>query len=292
MALLVATPAASQHPLPQLGMPLFERVDGSDAIVLGRVTALEPGRMRVERVEALAGETQAVFEVKRSPRQPGPHQEGDLAVLFLRGARSPYLATDADRDPVRLADPAATRRFAEATRALIEARQDPARLLDLHLRWLGSSDDTLRELASLTFLLADPPFGALPAQAARDLARAASEPDRPLAERQASALAAARSDAGLEVLLAWIPGAGPASDPLIVRRTLYQAAARTIPGTEAALGRALDHPDPEIRRSALELAARRPGPGIPRERIAEIADHDPDPQIRRRAQRTLERLER
>jgi hypothetical protein len=290
LAVLAALPAESQHPLPQLHKPLSARVSLSDAIALGRVTRIDPGRLHVQRVEPLLGEMPETFEVKRSPRGAGLYEVGDLAVLFLRGARSPYVHADEARERIRLDDPDATRRFAAAVTALVDARGNQLDLLALHVAWLGSPDDELRRLAVITFLLADPPFGPLPPSTSLELARAAADPGKGIEERRASAMVALTREEGLAELVAQVPGSDRAADAGITEHVLRVATQRRSPGGAEAFRRALSHPDPEIRRVGLRVMGERGPFVIPREALARIAESDADAETRRQAERTLQKL--
>jgi len=287
LAMLAALPAESQHPLPQLHKPLSARVSISDAIALGRVTSIDPGRLHVQRIEPLLGELPETFEVKRSPGGDALYEAGDLAVLFLRGARTPYVHADEARERIRFEDSAATRRFAAAVQALVNAEDNQVDLLALHVAWLGSPDDQLRRLATNAFLLAEPPFGPLPPFTARELARAAADPGKAIEERRASALAASTREEGMAELIAQIPGSERTADAGITETVLRMAAQRRSPGRAEALGRTLSHPDPEIRRAGLRVLGRRGLFVIPREALAHIAESDPDPETRRQAERAL-----
>lgn len=290
LTLLVALPAEGQHPLPRLRKPLSERVALSDAVVLGRVTDVAPGRLHVQRVEPLLGEVPEAFEVKRSPRGTGLYEVGDLAVLFLRGARTPYVHVDEARERIQFENPEAARRFAAAVEALVNAGDDRVPLLALHRAWLASPDDQLRRLAVNAFMLAEPPFGLLAPSTARELARTAADPDRTLEERQASAMVALTREEGLAELVSQVPGPARAADAGITERVLRRAIQRRAQGTADALRRTLVHPDPEIRRVGLRLAATRGSLTVSREVVARIAESDPDSETRRQAERTLQKL--
>jgi hypothetical protein len=290
LAMLMAPPAKGQHPLPQLHKPLSERVALSDAVALGSVTKIDPGRLHVQRVEPLLGEVPETFEVKRSPRGPERYEVGDLDVFFLRGSRSPYVLAEEARERLRFVDPAAVRRFAAAVGALVDAGGDRSTLLALHVAWLGSPDDPLRRLAINAFLLPEPPFGPLPPATARELARAAGDPDRELEERRASTIVALTHAEGLAELVGQVPGPARAADAGITERVLRVAAVQHPQGAAAALRRTLAHPDPEIRRVGLRVLGRWSPLAVPRETVARIAESDPDAETRHEAERTLQKL--
>jgi len=74
----------------------------------------------------------------------------------------------------------------------------------------------------------------------------------------------------------------------VVQAALRGALAWGAPGLDAALARALAHPQAAVRRSALRIhpALARAGPAL-RERATWLATHDPDPDVRREAERAL-----
>ena len=290
---LAAGEATSQHPVLPLPRPLDARVELSDVITLGEVTAVAPDRLRVRRPgPALLGTAPEEFEVKISSGERGLYEVGDLETFFLRGARSPYVHADEIRERIRPEEPGATRRLAAALVDFVAAREDPERMLALHLEWLAAPDAVLQQLAVRAFLLGKPPFGPLPPERARELARAAMDPERPLPERRAVALVATTREAGLEALLAAVPGAPPASDAAITERALHSGSAERAPGTQDAIRRTLAHPDPELRLVGLRIVERRGAPGATREAVAKLAEDDPDPETRQLARRALERLNR
>jgi hypothetical protein len=248
--------------------------------------------LHVQRVEPLLGEMPESFEVKRSSSGAGSDEVGDLAVLFLRGARTPYVHADEARERIRFDDPDAARRFAAAVEALVDAGDDRVSLLALHVAWLASPDDPLRRLAVNAFLLAEPPFGPLPASTSRDLAKAAADPDRGLEERRASAMVALTREEGLAELVARVPGSDRAADAGITEQVLRVAARKRSQGGADALHRTLTHPDPEIRRAGLRVMGRRSQFVVPQELLARMAENDPDAEVRRQAEFTLQKLNR
>jgi hypothetical protein len=292
LAALAAGEAAGQHPLLPRSRTLLERVALSDAIALAEVTAVDPDRLHLRRVDPLLGELPDVFEVKSSSRDLGRYEVGDLAILFLRGARTPYVHADEARERIHPADPEAARRVAGALEALIAVRGDDDRLLALHLAWLASPDENLQRLAVNAFLLPEPLFAPLSPEQARELARIATDPDRGIAERRASALVASTRAAGLDSLVAAVPGTPAGADAVVTEQALSLAALRRAPGTADALRRTLAHPSPEIRRVGLTIAERQGSFAAAREMVARMAEGDPDVETRRRAQRALKRLDR
>jgi len=286
LAIAVAVPAAAQHPLPPRDRSLAERLALSDAVAVGRVLFVEPGRLHLEDARALHGEVPAELTVKRSPLAPPPYEEGDLAVFFLRGARPPYVLVDAPREMIRPADEAAARELAKAVGDLVAAGADASRILALHASWLEGSDDALRELAAAG--LPEP----LPADFARERARVAMDETRPRGVRSASAGVAARDADALALLVAWIPGESSDADAAIADLVLRRAASLRASKTEEAVLRALASPNAAVRRAGVRGAAglRDSAGERLRQEIARLAEGDPDPELRIEAQRASRRL--
>jgi hypothetical protein len=282
--------AWAQHPVPAREKTLLERIAAAEAIALARVLRVEPGRLHLGGSRTLAGELPDTFQVKRAPLRPPPHQAGDLGVFFLRGARSPYVFAAGSGPILELEDDAAARRLAAAVEALIAAGRGHERLLALHLEWLQSSDETLRRLALVALLDPQPPLGPLPDGFGVARARIALDGQRPLLERRASARLAVADAGGLAELVSRTPG--PAADAEIVATALLSGAARRVPGTGAAILRALGAADEEIRIAALRAAGLLRGGAAPelREAVSRLAEDEPNGSLRREAERTLRRL--
>jgi hypothetical protein len=289
LVLAVAGAASAQHPLPPRDHTLAERVALADAVALARVGWVEPGRLHLEDARALHGEVPGEFEVKRSPLAPPPFEEGDLAVFFLRGARSPYVLADAPREMIRPADDASARELAKAVGDLLAAGDDRARILALHAAWLEGPDDALRELAVGAL---DDPRETLPAGFARERAHVALDAARPVAARQACATVAARDPEALGLLLAWIPGASSDADARVTEVALRRAVVeRTAKVGEASL-RALGSPNPAIRRAGILAASglRDHAGEALRAGVAALAQREADPEVRTEAERAVRRL--
>ncbi|MEN8184080.1 MAG: hypothetical protein ABFS46_16255, partial [Myxococcota bacterium] len=230
--------------------------------------------------------------VKRSPLRPPPYQAGDLAVLFLRGARPPYVLADAPREMLRSPDPEAAARLAQAVTALVSAADDHDQLLALHLGWLGGSDADLRNQAVLAFRDPKAPFAPLGPDFARALAREALDPARSPAARRGFAAVAVSLPAGVDALLPRMPGEAPLADAEITRRVLQVGILMGHPGSTEALVRALGHEDPAIREAGLKETrqAQAATSAELRDALATLAASDPDPGIRREAASRLESL--
>jgi hypothetical protein len=154
LAALVGVAAASgnasaqaPHPIPPLARPLHERAAEADAIVFARVVRVEPGRLRMETELTLRGAPDRTFEIKRSPLRPPALAPGDRALLFLRGARSPFVLAGEAHEVLRL--PPATDAAELATRfpALLSAGDDPVALRSAYESWAESQSPLLRALA-------------------------------------------------------------------------------------------------------------------------------------------------
>lgn len=246
----IASSASAQHPLPPRDRTLAERVALSDAVALARVALVEPGRLHLEAARALRGEVPGEFQVKRSPLDPPPYQEGDLAVFFLRGARPPFVLADEPREMIRPASEVEARRLAQAVEEVVGAGGDAERILALHVDWLEGPDAALRDLASAA--LVEP----LPTGFAQQRARVAMDRGRSLEARRASATVAVRDTKALELLLAWIPGGASEADAAVAEVVLRRAAALRAAGTQDALERALASPQPGLRTQAERLKQR------------------------------------
>jgi hypothetical protein len=281
------------HPLPARGPSLQERIVEADAIAVTRVRSVEPDRLEVERVRAIIGELPRSFQVKRSPLRPPPLEAGDRALLLLRGARSPFVLAGEPRETIRLEDDSDARTWTRAVETLVAAGDDPKRLLALHLEWLDGPDERLRSLAVVAFLDPRSRFGQIPRELSQARARIAADPSRPLPVRRTSASIAVLHAAGASELLAHLPLAEGAADPLIVELALRAAAANDLPGAEQAFLRTLRHPDPTIRRRGLQAASSLAAPGSElRDEVARMAARDPDARVKRRAESLRDQLER
>jgi hypothetical protein len=288
-ALALAGAARAQHPLPPRDRTLAERLTLADAVALARVRLVEPGRLHLEDARALRGELPAAFEVKRSPLAPPPFEAGDLAVFFLRGARSPYVLADAPREMIRPADDDAARALARAVVDLVAAGDDRERILALHAAWLEGSDDALRELA--VSALGDP-RETLPPTFASERARVALDAARTAGARRACAAVAARDPEALDLLLAWIPGGSSEADAAVADVALRRAVMTRAAQIEGATLRALGSASPALRRAGLRAAGGlgdHAGVAL-RTEVAALAGRETDPELRAEAERAARRI--
>ncbi len=283
-----AAPALAQglHPLPQGPRPLHIRLAAADAVAIGIVASIEPGRVAVGDASPLLGNPGASFLIKRSPSAPPPLAVGVRALFLLRGARSPYLMVDEPREVSLLQSDADATRWAELVRELIEARGRPDRLRGIYLQLLDREDDALQQLAGAALLDARSGLTPLPPEAARVQARAASDPSRNAHGRRVSTLLALGEPSALAILLEATPG--PDADPRVVDLTLRAGAQSGSLTFAAALQRTLSHADPEIRRAGLGAAGLAWNEAVA-ERLTAMGEDDPDPRLRRDAKRLLNR---
>lgn len=289
LGLAAGAPAAgrAQHPLPAPPPPFHVRLAEADAAVLVRVLEVEPGRLHVERTAALRGRVPERFAVKRAPSHPPALAAGDRAVLLLRGARPPYVLSDPATDAVRLADARAARRWRAALTALVAAGDDPQARLGAYLDWIDGGPATLAEaglVGALAVLEAMPPAAAAEVAVAR--ARAATDPARDPQARRLSALLAARTAEGAAALLG-AAARGPSASPEVVLAALRAGARFASPGLAEAFARAAAHADPEVRLAAVQ-AGRVVAMRVPEAveaALGRLATEDPEPGVRRRADR-------
>ena len=240
-------------------------------MVLARVDRVEPGRLQLENLSTLIGAVPERFAVKRWPGTSPEPRPGEFAVLFLLGARSPYVLLGESRDQIPPSDEAAARSLADAISSLVEAGGDPERLLDLHVGFLDREG----------------PLRSPPAEFGVERSRLARDPDAALPARRASLILASRDPTALPALLAWLPGSGSQADAEMTALVLNQAVMMRAPGTEEALVRMLRESDPDLRRIGL-TAARRLRRELSDATLVEIqalASNDPDPELRRLAER-------
>ena len=277
------------HPPIQGPRPVHERLAASDRVVLARITGATIGRIQVETVEATEDTTPEVFEIKRSPLAPPPLEPGDHAILFLRGARPPYVLVDEPKEVIRWVDDGQPDRPAEAVRALASAGGDPGALAQVYLDWIDAGPATLRELGAsgLDAILSGAP--ALAATLGPDRLARVIDPGTPPDVRRISAQLAARaprSAAALSMALARDPRP---LDPAATAAALRGAGLARAPETVSLLGRAAKDPNPLVR-----LAAARALPGamvFAREETISIAraiaEDETDRRVREAAERVL-----
>lgn len=265
LLLLLAAPAATPGgvsaqglrahlPLQERPRPLHERLALADAAAIATVRRVELGRIHFDAADVLLGSPGESFAVKRAPSRPPDLEPGDRALLLLRGARAPWVLVDAPFEIVRLGSPESERLWHRGVAALREA-QAPESRRDLYLGWLESGDPALRRAAleALTH-----PGSALPATF-------------------------------LSRLMQRLPGEGDRADPLILRSILHTAALRGDLDPGPLLARCLEHPREDVRAEALRLSALAARSPLARPALERLASREPNPELRRAAQRALER---
>jgi hypothetical protein len=277
LALVAAHAARAQHPLPPSTRPLHVRIAAADVVAVGTIGAIHDGRIEVRDAAVLRGDAAPSFEIKRSPAVPPPFVTGVPAVLFLRGARSPYVLVDEPREVVLPPDAATAKRWEDALRALFASEGDPQKLLHTYLMWLDGEIDTLRDAAGAA--LSDSTAAYLPLGRDDALARAkvALEPHRAATVRRVSAgLAVSHAD-GAVALVEGIPGED--GDPQVVALALRSTEAVAREARQAALLRSLASESADVRRAALMSATLLWNDAIAA-RVKVLAESDPDADVK------------
>jgi len=278
----LVAPATAQHP--PLGSPeprpLHVQLALADAAVLARVDSVAPGRVQLVEARALLGDVPAEPALKRAPSSPPPLDPGDLALLLLRGARTPYLLASEPHEVIRLSDAASLPAWRAGLRALSRAgsHEDVAHA---YLAWLGSASERLQLESVIGLAHADVPASALTPVAAR-LAMLALEGSEGML-RRFSARAAARTGAGRALLLAGLP----THDPEVLDATLAQASTAELGAASPTLLRALRHEDAGNRSVALRYAARVEGDREIVAQLVRISSEDPDERLREQARSVM-----
>ncbi|HBZ68272.1 MAG TPA: hypothetical protein DEP35_00330 [Deltaproteobacteria bacterium] len=275
------------HPLPKGPRPLHEIAASADAIAIGTIASVSEGRIRVHDAIDVSGAVPADFDVKRAPSNPPVFQSGDRALLFLRGARPPYLLTDDPKE--NLVIPASGEvQWILAMRAFADARHDPAQLRTLYFEWIDGEDGTLRDLGVRG--LADPaaPFQPISTDLLTERARRAVDPATASEVRRACASVALLSAESYARLLRDVLQPGTAVDAGVYETALQGALLQhgDPPEFSAALGRGLRSGEAAVRAVAVRYATNVPDPGLANE-VERLAQQDPDPGVRQAAARAL-----
>ncbi len=155
-----AASAQAPHPIPPPQRPLHERAREAEIVAIGVVAHVERGRIAIEGAVPVRGASPARFALKRSPLRPPPLAAGDRALLFLRGARPPYVLAGDARDVVAIASDAEAHALAAALPALLAADYDAEALRTVYAEWTADASPLLRELGRAG-------IGALPAREPR-----------------------------------------------------------------------------------------------------------------------------
>jgi hypothetical protein len=281
LAIVLAPVAHAQHPLPQGPRPLHVRIAAADVVAVATIGPISDGRIEIRDAAVLRGDAPTEFEIKRSPSNPPPFVTGVPAVLLLRGARPPYVLVDEPREVVLLRDASDAKRWTAALQALFDAGADPQHLLHTYLAWLDGDDESLREAAAAALSDFHAPF--LPLGSADALARAhtAVDPLNAPPARRVSAMLAMSNPDGAAALVAAVPG--DAADPQVTATALRAAIPVSQELRVAALLRALDSENADVRRAALGAAPTLWNDAVEK-KVAEMAANDPDPSARADAQ--------
>jgi len=288
LTLLLAPPAPAQpsHGAPTLTeRPLHARLALADAVVAGRVEDVETGRIQVTVVAPILGQPPDSLELKRAPSRPPPLRAGEVALLILRGARSPYVLVDAPEELVALDGEAALARWRRALRALDRAAGRPAEITRVYAGWLDDESVGLRKAAVVG--LGDPE-STLPPLGEREsalMAALAVDPDLPPLVRLRAAGSALQTGAGRDALIARLPGDSGADARVLA--IAVQTALREGVDVQPALSRSLAQASAMIRVTAARLCALAPQGAELRAQLAGVAAGDVDEGVRTAAARAL-----
>lgn len=292
---LLAGPGVAQmgHPALPTPTPIHERIEDASRVVRARVLSVAPGRISFDEGLALKGEVSPKFEVKRSPLTPLPLAAGDEAILFLGGARSPYVALDKPSGLVRLVEPEQRVRWTEAILELAKAREDPAALMRLYGGWIDRGPALFRELGAEGML---PLFSAHPelAQSVADRrVKTALDADADPQARLFSARFASASAASVRRLCRGLATNEAPLDPGVLELALRGGGIAGGPEVVALLQRAVRDPEPGVRMSAtrglLAVARTQRDEALAAARF--LAENDSRPEIRRQGERVVRDLE-
>ena len=144
--------AQAPHEIPPPRAPLHELAASAVVVVTGLVEEVGEGRLRLAARAALRGQPPAVFELKRSPLQPPQLAAGDRVLLFLRGARPPYVLVGEPDEVIRIASDAEEAAWRAEIPKLLAAGADPERLRAVYAAWLAAGPEALREAAEWSLL--------------------------------------------------------------------------------------------------------------------------------------------
>jgi hypothetical protein len=139
---LSASSASAQapHAIPPLARPLHERVAEADVIAWASVLRVEHGRIALRLRDALHGELPAEFALKRSPLAPPPLAEGDVALVMLRGARSPYVLAGKPSEVLKVGSDAEAEALSQGVLQLRAAGGDVLKTMYVYGTWLNAPE--------------------------------------------------------------------------------------------------------------------------------------------------------
>ena len=140
--LLLGSSAGAQapHPIPPLARPLHERVAEADAIALVEVLRVEPGRIALRLRDGLLGKLPGELELKRSPLAPPALAPGDVALLMLLGARSPYVLAGPPGEVLRVGSDAEAEALAQGALQLVAAEGNLLKVMYVYGTWLNGPE--------------------------------------------------------------------------------------------------------------------------------------------------------
>lgn len=274
-----------------------ERIAAAEEAAVVDVERVDEGRITVRAREVLWGKLPKRFEVKRSPISPPPLAVGDSALLLLRGARAPYVLVDEPGETIRLADATAAARWAGALRAVRAAHGAPDALATVYLGWMDAGPDTLRQLGAASlgalFQPGGPAGHALRVRVAENRARVAADPAADGDARRLSAALATLEPGATAQLARDLMAHDALDDAPVVEMTLQGAAMARAPELGPLFTAAAASPVPEVREAAmrnLEAVVALTGKA-PLATARELRKADPEPAVRRAAERALQRFE-
>ncbi|MBM4385883.1 MAG: hypothetical protein FJ091_21250 [Deltaproteobacteria bacterium] len=138
--LVASARAQAPHAIPPLVRPLHERVAEADAIALVAVERVTAGRISLRLRDALHGELPAALELKRSPLAPPPLAEGAVALVMLRGARSPYVLAGEPSEALVVHSDVEAEALAQGVLQLRAAGGDPLKTMYVYGTWLNAPE--------------------------------------------------------------------------------------------------------------------------------------------------------
>ncbi len=295
-ALFSTGPVAAQvgHPLVNPVRPLHERLEAADLVVRSRVARIEMGRIVLEDAVALVGAVAPRFEIKRSPLSPPPLSVGDETILFLAGARAPYVLRDEPVEVIRLVEPSQATRWTSAIRELAAASGDPGRQIDIYLSWVDEGPATLRALGGEGASKLLGRHKELIPDVAGARVAAALNPGADSEARIFSARIAGATAPSVRALCRGLARSRDPLDPQITELALRGGGVAGGPEIGELLDRAIRDADPEVR-----MAVARALNGVARTDRARamaaarfLAESDPEEAVRRQGERIVRNLQR
>lgn len=241
------------HPLPRLVRPPHERLAAADAVAFATVAAISADRYHLDQARVLIGDAPGSFQVKRSPSAPLPVEPEQRVLLFLRGARSPYLALDRAAELTRIEDPHEEDAWAASVRAL--ASDDPGERAELYAGWIEGGSAQRRAIGAAALRDPSARHTELDDSFYTNRARRIWDTSIPLEVRHAWAPIVVYSRPGSVVL---VEGASPCREGVdadLFLAALSAARLHQLPQLPALAACGVHHSDPRVQ-SASKQAAR------------------------------------